>query len=356
MHMKKSNKKIVSQPAPKKNVVQPTKESVENNRILEEMKSLRIKTDTEIPPENPILTICGIPIFEQGDIAAIKGKQKEGKTSVLKAMVAAWMKGCQFRLKSEKEGAKVLWIDTEQKQRDVRQIIYDICQMTGLAPEYIDSHLMLFTVRKLPCNTLLDRTKLLIRTYRPDVVIIDGIVDFVKSFNDEEASHTLVNQLLVLCDQFHCSIINVLHENKTSDDHNMRGHLGTIMAQKASTVLRCQKKQDIITVSCSDSRHKAMPDWHLTYDSYGHIVDPQDTPTPILDPSQKLEKDRQDIIKKIIQNHNGKISRKDLNSELEKVLNLSRTTIANIITKQLNCILEEVDGMIQLSPELPFTE
>jgi hypothetical protein len=228
--------------------------------------------------------------------------------------------------------------------------------MTGLSPEYIDKHLMLYTVRKLSHKTLLDRTSLLISTYKPDVVIIDGIVDFIESFNDEAASHALINQLIVLCDQYHCSIINVLHENKTSDDHNMRGHLGTIMAQKAATVLRCKKDQNIITVSCSDSRHRAMPDWYLTYDAYGHIVDPQDTSAPVLTPAQKKENDRKEIVKRIVQEHGGQITRKELNTELEKELNLNRTTVATFISKLLKGMLMEVNDMIQLAPELPFIE
>ena len=348
--------KAINQPAPKKAVVQPTKESIENDRFLEEMKSLRIKTDTVIPPELPILSIDGIPVFEQGDIAAIKGKQKEGKTTVLKAMVGAWLKGSLFRLKSEKKGVKVLWLDTEQKQYDVRQIVLDICQMTGLTPDYINSHLMVYSVRKLAQNVLLNRTELLISTYRPDVVIVDGIVDFVKSFNDEEASHTLINQLIVLCDQYYCTIVNVLHENKNGEDHNMRGHLGTMMAQKASTVLRCKKNNGIITVSCTDSRHRAMPDWYLTYDAYGHIIDPQDTSVPKLTPAQKKENDRKEIVKRIVQEHGGQITRKELNRELEKEFHLNRTTVATFITKLLKGMLMEVNDKIQLAPELPFIE
>jgi hypothetical protein len=188
------------------------------------------------------------------------------------------------------------------------------------------------------------------------VVIFDGTVDLVKSFNDEEESHTLINKLIVLCDQHHCSIINVLHENKSGDDHNMRGHLGTMMAQKASTVLQCKKENNIIKVSCSDSRHRAMPDWYLTYDANGHIVDPQDTSVPVLTPSQKVEKDRQEIIKAIIQEKGGQISRRELTEELIQKLHLKRPTVANFITKQVDGFLMEVNGMIQLAPELPFIE
>ena len=347
-----NKKKNVSQPAPKKAVVQPTKESIENDRILEEMKSLRIKTDTIIPPELPILTIDGIPIFEQGDIAAIKGKQKEGKTTVLKAMVGAWLKGSLFRLKSEKNDTIVLWLDTEQKQRDVRQIVLDLCQMTGLSPDYINNHLMVYTVRKLAQNILLDRTERLISTYRPDVVIIDGIVDFIKSFNDEEASHTLINQLIVLCDQYHSTIVNVLHENKSGEDHNMRGHLGTMLAQKASTVLRCKKNNGIITVSCSDSRHRAMPDWKIMYDENGNIISADGN---LLTPAQQEKQKRIDVIKKTIQDNGGDISRKELTEKIQESFKLSRSAVSNLISDLIkNGTLCDANSKISVMPELSF--
>lgn len=328
----------------------------DNESILEEMKELRVKSDTELPEENPILSIDGIPIFERGDIGAVKGKQKSGKSTVLKVMIAAWMKGSLFRLKSEKEEAKVIYIDTEQKLQDVKKIVDDVIQLSGCTPQYVDSHLQIYSVRTLSYKVLFERTNLLVKSYRPDVIIIDGIVDYVSSFNDEEASHRLINELVVLCDLYRCTVLCVLHTNKAGDDHNMRGHLGTMMAQKAGIVIECSKHGDVITVSCSDSRHQTMPDWQLTYDGYGHIVDPQDDSKPVVTPAMKLEQDRQEKIRSILQAHGGQMSRKELTEKLQAALNLSRTTVSNFITKQLSSILTDANGLIQLAsePELPF--
>lgn len=347
---KKTMKKAISQPEQKKAVVQPTKKSVEINRRVAELNKLRITTGTVIPPVQAVISVDDVPIFEVGDIGAVKAKPKAGKTTMLKAMVAALLKGAQFRLKSELKDPKVLWIDTEQKQEDVKQIITDVKQLTGMDNRYIDSHLKLYSVRTCSYKTMLEDTELLISTYRPNVVIVDGLVDYIESFNDEAQSHLLINALIKMSDDYKCAIINVLHENKSSEDHNMRGHLGTILSQKAGTVLQCKKDgNDVITVSCSDSRHRAMPDWKIRYDEYGNIIDAEGNQ---LTPAQQEKKKRIGIIKSIIQDNGGEITRKDLNTKLEEALGLNRTTVANLISEQLKSTLCEVGDMIKIQPEL----
>lgn len=332
----------------------PTKESVERNERLEELNQLRITTKTVLPPEKATISLDGVPFFELGDIGAVKAKQKAGKTTMLKALVAAWMNGENFRLKSEIDAAKVLLLDTEQKADDVKKIIDDVKQMSGVDDAYIDSHLKLFCMRKLSCKTLMEDTKLLVYTYHPQVVIIDGLVDFIESFNDETLSHQLINELIILSDNCNCAIITVLHENKGGDDHNMRGHLGTMLAQKASTVLQCSKdSNDIITVSCSDSRHVAMPTWKIKYDEFGHIVSADG---PQVTPAQEEAARRVNIIKNIIRDEGGSITRKDLSMKLQTELKLTRTRVANIITEQLKSTICEVEGKIQIQPELDWPE
>ena len=349
---KEVKKKAVSQPAPKKAVVQPTKEDIENRRRLDELNKLRITTQTQLQPVRPIISVDNVPIFELGDLGAVKAKQKAGKTTMLKVMVSALLKGKTFRLKSEIKEAKVLWIDSEQKQADVKQIINDVKQMTGLDDTYIDRHLKLYTVRTQSPKTLLEDTELLISTYRPTIVIIDGLVDYIGNFNDESQSHVLINELIRMSDIYQCAIINVLHENKSNDDHNMRGHLGTMLAQKAGTVLQCKKDGNgVITVSCSDSRHRAMPDWKIMYDIYGNIVSAD---VNQLTPAQQERQRRIDIIKNLIQENSGEILRTELNKKLQQALGLSRTTVANLLTELTKTTLVETNGKIKVQPELVF--
>ena len=332
----------------------PTKEMVERNRRLDELNQLRITTKTVLSAEKPAISADGVYFFELGDVGAVKAKQKAGKTTMLKVLTAAWMKGELFRLKSELDKAKVLWLDTEQKTFDVKKIIDDVKLLSGVDDAYIDSHLKLYSLRSLTFKTLISDAELLISSYHPHVVIIDGLVDLISSFNDEAESHLLINKLVALCDNYKCAIIAVLHENKSEDDHNMRGHLGTMLAQKAATVLQCKKdSNNVIAVSCSDSRHAAMPTWKIKYDEFGHIVSADG---PQVTPAQEEAARRVNIIKNIIRDEGGSITRKDLSMKLQAELKLTRTRVANIITEQLKSTICEVEGKIQIQPELDWPE
>ena len=332
---------------------QPTKESVERRRRLAELNQLRVTTETVLPPVKAAISIDGIPIFEMADVGACKGKQKAGKSTMLKALAATWMKGELFRLKSELEGAKVLWLDTEQKALDVKQIVDDVMRLSGMDSQYIDSHLKVYTVRTLTCKTLLDDTQLLVSTYQPNIVIVDGLVDLLESFNDEAQSHVLINSLIKMCADYNCVIISVLHENKGADDRNMRGHLGTMLAQKAGTVLACKKDANgVITVSCADSRHQAMPDWRIRYDEYGNIVSADDN---VQTPAQIEKERRLNIIKTAIHSHGGEVTRKVLTEEMISALHLTRSTVANLLSGLIkNNTLSEVDGKVSVQSELDW--
>ena len=353
INMSKKKKKADVQPTQEKAVVQPSKEILEKNQRILELDKLRITSETVLPHEQAVLSVDGVPIFELGDIGALKAKQKAGKTTTLKVMTGCLMKGELFRLKSEIPETKVIWLDTEQKLSDVKDIVNDIIQMTGLDADYVNHHLRVYSFRTLSHKTLLSDTRTIISSYHPHVLIIDGVVDYVESFNDETLSHNLINELIRLSDEFHCAIINVLHENKSGDDHNMRGHLGTMLAQKSGTVLQCKKQEnEVITVTCSDSRHRAMPDWAIRYDEFGHIVSADGYDGPKVTANQLEEQRRLGIIKGIIQNSGGSIARKDLTIQLMEILNLKRPTVANMITNLVKSSLSESDGRITLQPNL----
>jgi len=261
----------VEQPTAEEQAAQERQQELEERRKA--LAKLRIMSTTEVRPEEPTLTVDGVGLFARDDIHAIKGKQKCGKTSALKVCISAWMQGQQFRVVSPLKQPRVLFLDTEQKQSDVKLIVTDVLQMTGLEAGYVDSQLAVYALRRRDFQLLLDDMRLLISDFQPDVVIIDGIVEFVASFNDESMAKQLIHELLCVSEDRHCAIVCVLHTNKADDDHNMRGHLGTMLAQKAGTVLECKKLSGIITVSCSDARHLEMPDWSISFDDDGHLLD-----------------------------------------------------------------------------------
>ena len=192
--------------------------------------------------------------------------------------------------------------------------------------------------------------RLLIGDYQPQVVIVDGIVEFVASFNDESMAKQLIHELLCISEERRLAMVCVLHTNKADDDHNMRGHLGTMLAQKAGTVLECKKDRGsgVITVTCSDARHAEMPDWSIMFAEEGSIADADERHRQALEQRRidlqqrrqeaqaEKQKERLDYALLAIRDHGGSISRKQLTAILMSKFGLKRPTVSLLLTEWRN--------------------
>lgn len=345
-------------------VRQPSNDELQREQRRRELAALRISCSTVVEPEVPTLTVDGVGLFALSDIHALKGKQKCGKTTALKVCLAAWLKGQQFRVASGLKEPRVLYLDTEQKETDVKKIIDDVKKMTGLSNEYIDGHLMLIPLRRRDQDQLLVDLHQLVDDYHPQVVVIDGIVEFVASFNDEALAKQLIHDLLVLSEERRLAIVCVLHTNKADEDHNMRGHLGTMLAQKAGTVLECRKQDCVITVTCTDARHQEMPQWSIMFGDGGTIVDADEQRRLALEQHRisiqerrkeaqaERQQERLDYALMVIRNHGGCIKRSELTIILTKKFELKRSSVANFITDWLrDRSIVSVNGIIHASDE-----
>lgn len=354
-----------------KGVNQPSEKEQLREKLRGILRKTRIRTDTVVPPEEYALEVDGKGIFALRDIHAIKAKQKAGKTTALKVMMAALLQGEIFRLKSLLEKPRIVFFDTEQSRTDTKLIIEDVAQMTQLPSEVIDAQVSLHSLRRIDQEQLLPLLEVVLEDEKPQVVMLDGIVEFVGSFNDETESKRLIKDLLKLSDQHNCAIVCVLHTNKADEDHNMRGHLGTMLAQKSATVLECVKERgsSVITVRCSEARHEEMPEWSITFNVEGHIVDADEQRRQLLEQrraeqqqkrQEALDKEKQERLEKcihILTDKGGMVSRKQLTEILVNVFDRKRPTVATYITEWLkDGKLVEVNGMIQVSNNLalPF--
>ena len=352
-------------------VAQPSAEEQKKEQLRQVLRQTRITTDTDVPPEEYSLKVDEKGIFALRDIHAIKAKQKAGKTTALKVFMAALLMGEMFRIKSLLEKPNIVFFDTEQSRTDTKRIILDVAQMTGLSSDVINSRVSLHSLRRIDQEQLLPLLEVALEDKNPQIVMLDGIVEFVASFNDETESKQLIKDLLKLSEEHNCAIICVLHTNKADEDHNMRGHLGTMMAQKSATVLECVKERgsSVITVKCSEARHEEMPEWSIAFDAEGHIVDANEQRRQLLEQrkaeqllrrQEALDKEKKERLEKcmrILTEKGGMVSRKQLTEILIKVYDRKRPTVSTYISEWLNNgSLVEVNGMIQVSNDLalPF--
>ena len=348
-------------------VNQPTAEEQKHERLREILRKTRIRTDTEVPPQEYTLQVDETGFFAKHDIHAVKAKAKAGKTTTLKVLIAALLMGEMFRVKTKLEKPHIVYFDTEQNRNDTQKILTDVAQMTELAPDVINSQVALQSLRRVDREDLLPLLCQALEDEKPDVVFIDGIVEFVTSFNDETESKQIIKNLLVLCEEYDCAIVCVLHTNKAEEDHQMRGHLGTMLAQKAGTVLECKKERgsSVITVSCSESRHEEPTEWSIMFAEGGRIVDATEQCRLIkeqrkaeqlqkrLEASEKEKQERLQKCLTVLRDKGGAVSRKQLTEILVNILDRKRPTVASYISGWLKdkAIFEDSSGMIQASTE-----
>lgn len=341
--------------------------SIEEKRLLEKYNKFRIKSDTDVPVEECVFIVDGVGCMPLGDLSAIKAEPKNGKTTALKRIVATVLKGNLGQLSSDLKNPLIMWVDTEQKTSDAKLIIEDVKKMTGLSYRFLDNHLMVYSLRKIDCTSMLEQLKVAIKGFQPHIVVIDGIAEFVNSVNDEVEAKKLIHDLMVSSETYHCAIICVLHENR-SGNRDMKGHLGAQLTQKVAVVVGCKKSGDAITVRCTDSRHQSTPEWSIRFDEQGNIVDVDDysplklNTRPSNQSNKKQQADAQkkqeriDFCLNAIQEKGGSIAKKDLSELLQKEIGMSRPTASNLLTALIkkDKILHESNKIITaVSPTLP---
>ena len=325
----------------------PTEQEKERRQGLKELLKHLISVDDEYPPEECLLEIDGVGFFPKGDICAIKAKQKQGKTNAISIMVAAILCGKWGQLKAALSNARVMVIDTEQKPADTQLVYNRTLAIAGLPKKDIFERFRTFNFRALTREEKIEAVKLAIMEYKPDIVFIDGIVDLMGNFNEVDDSKQIIDELMRLSSKevsgVDIAIVCVLHTNKATDDHNMRGHVGTMLAQKSGTVLEVKKDNGIITVSNSDSRHKEVPEWSFRFDDNGNIVDATqerlDMQAEIrrkradnqLEQAEKVKRERFEAMSKIVNDAKGYIRKSELSRALQSVLDKKRSTVDGYI-------------------------
>lgn len=330
---------------------QPTEEEMLRQQFVENLLKFRVSAKDEFPPEVCLLEIDGVPFFAKGDIHAIKAKQKQGKTNAISIMVAAILSGKWGRLMGLLKNAKVLVIDTEQKEADAQLVYNRTLTLAGLPKEDIYDRFQTFALRALDTTDKLNAVKALIADFKPDIVFIDGVVDLMGNFNEVDDSKQIIEELMRMSTKevsgIDPAIVCVLHTNKANEDHNMRGHAGTMLAQKSGNVLEVSKKDGIISVFSTDSRHQEVPTWSFSFDNDGNIIDADELRIAKAEHDQQVREEQAAKRKEellgtkvaklldTIEKAGGIMPRVNLRKSLEKSLHLGTSSVNTLIANSI---------------------
>lgn len=232
-------------------------------------EDLRIDLSRQYPELKFLLTQDGIGTFPRGDIQAVKAKSKNGK-SFLCAVFIASILGCElFGLRNKEKNLKALYIDTEQNQRNTAKLVQRVHTLLGWPTDVNNEAFAAYSLRKMQVRDRLSYIHKAMARHKPDFVVIDGIADLIDNFNDIEQSISLINALMRLSAESDCALLCVLHTNKAKEDNGMKGHLGTMLLQKASDIFEVKKENGAFNVEETDCRNEAIEDFSFAIDGHG---------------------------------------------------------------------------------------
>ncbi len=224
------------------------------------LEQLRITPEKQLKPMEFLFHLFGKPCFPRRELVAITGKAKSGKTFVTSMLMAC----CQSRdvlafQRIGDEPFRVLWYDTEQSDESTQDILKNrIMTLIKTTTDLTDStdnnscnscnslfekNIDVFNVRGVAWKERRDLLREAVTRCKPDLVIVDGIRDLVNDINDGVLAQEVMEELMLLATERNCCIVCVLHQNKSGEDHNLRGWIGTELMNKAFEVYSCEKLQ-----------------------------------------------------------------------------------------------------------------
>lgn len=311
---------------------------------MHEMDSSR-----NIPPTSFLLRRDGVPCLSVGDLQAVTGAAKSGKSFACMVFAAAALSGSYLGFEAVGGRSCVLWIDTEMAPGTVDSRRRALCKAAGLDVDYHRDRLRVFDLgaiegrqegRKHVPENLVRRQMVFeaIRDVRPTLVVLDGIRDICADFNDMAESSGLVLDLRRLASEMGCAILTVLHENPSGD--KMRGHLGTELLNKCAEVYRAKPRSDYISITTAASRNQPVGKWAFQIEEGAPVEVNLIGPDPEADRRTNLEWAAQKAFR-----YQAARRHTELVTEFSEYLGCGRSTAKTRINEALQ------DGIITKGPD-----
>lgn len=204
----------------------------------------RIQASSDIQPHQFLFSWCDRPCFARGELVALTGKAKSGKTYVCSILMALAHKSHIMGLQRiDDDPLRVVWIDTEQSADTTQEIL---CMRVGqlIEQEIPNEYFFVYNFRQDDWQERLSLVMACISMHKPDLVIFDGIRDVVGDINNYQEAQTVLGKLLSIASWSNACIVCVLHQNKSLEDKTLRGALGTELQNKSFETYECQKDPD----------------------------------------------------------------------------------------------------------------
>lgn len=262
-------------------------EKVTNEELMKKIYSKRI--DIRVKPKQKPKTLymkTGVGITSSfvgiaggGDLVNVFGGEKSGKSSLAACLSSCFLAGSKtgqtsLQFRADFEGKNFLHFDTEQNENDHYKMCTQMLVQQKLSITKHPTNLFSFSLLAYSKIERLSFIKYAIdNTPNIGAILLDGIVDICRNYNDLEESSDLVTFLMNMASQRKFVLVNVLHHARSTGQ--ARGHLGTELLNKAACNFRITKEQGSPYSTCAvkNIRGLAPPDsFDFMHDANGTLV------------------------------------------------------------------------------------
>ncbi len=220
----------------KSQIVEST-ENAPSESLFAKLQTRKFDPANLTPEKEPILSLRGCPALFAGNLAALVGSEKSGKSHVIAAAARAITAPGSRQLGFESPaGGRIVYLDFEQDRSDFESLIL----RSGCDPEQISAyHLAGFMPNeaRAALHAIAENEQGLV------AILLDGYADLVSDPNDQSEANAFVAELMGLAERKQIAVFGILHLNPGSEEKS-RGHLGSQLGRKCQTVFSIKTLKD----------------------------------------------------------------------------------------------------------------
>jgi len=238
-------------------------------QYFEISEKIQEKSKEKIEFLQPIITINEIPLLYPNSILVVQGSKGVHKSRFVETVASALLNKTDesiIGLKISNKDFYVCYLDSERNLKDQLPFaVQKIKTRAGYQLNEFPDNFFCSSFLTVSRDKRLKDFIALIEEIRKKawnqhlILILDILTDFITSFNNVFGSLSLTDYLNFLINQFDCSIIGIIHQNPVVNSEKARGHLGTEIVNKASSVLQIGLDDDFVFLKFLHLRGTKLP-------------------------------------------------------------------------------------------------
>lgn len=223
---------------------------------LQQLNDRRINASMTAPDVQYLLEYGGVKFVSTCDYQIMVSKKKQGKTTAMSVLMSAILGSDFCDIHSLVKDATILHIDTEQNTNDHITLLEYINTLCNIERKADNNRVLSYSFIGQSADLNREDLKILAEEYKPTLIVLDGIIQFISDPRNTEESAEVIRMLDYIKKECKCAILVVIHSNKSLEDDNARYELGTNLengcADRFSTSV---SKEGVFEIKHDYSRH-----------------------------------------------------------------------------------------------------